>query len=63
MNTIQESLRAPLWPSKYDDGEYDGQLRGTVYTEDEHLFNPFYELGAVYEKGGMGAPHAEAHDG
>lgn len=37
---------------EYDDGEYDGDLRGTVYTEDEHLFNPFLELGAVYEKGG-----------
>jgi hypothetical protein len=36
----------------YDDGLYAGSLGGTVYTEDEHLFNPFTETGAVYEKGG-----------
>jgi hypothetical protein len=42
----------PFMALEYDDGEYDGYLRGTVYTEDEHLFNPFYEIGAVYEKAG-----------
>jgi len=42
----------PFMAVNYDDGFYDGSLGGTVYTEDEHLFNPFYETGAVYEKGG-----------
>ena len=36
----------------YDDGEYDGDLGGTVYCEDHHLNNPFTETGALYEKGG-----------
>jgi len=40
----------PFMAVNYDDGLYDGYLRGTVYTEDEHLFNPFFEIGAVYEK-------------
>jgi aminopeptidase N len=42
----------PFMALEYDDGEYDGYLSGTVYTEDEHLYNPFLEIGAVYEKAG-----------